>query len=211
MACGILLAPGRSRGRQRFSIAHELGHYHIPTHRRKPTSWCGNDDMIALPGFGKGDEWEANDFATELLMPRRLFAEDARARDASFESILELASPARYDVSVTAAALRFVELTRETCALICTENRTIKWVSKSEAFGHRIPWCNDELPPGSLAQCIVNGEEPNPIPEPVDPYVWLETEQRVLPGLLESTLSIASQDQVLSLIWVVPGQSDHES
>jgi hypothetical protein len=27
---GILLAPGQNPGRKRFSIAHELGHYHIP-------------------------------------------------------------------------------------------------------------------------------------------------------------------------------------
>src|SRR4051794_25185886 len=30
---GIMLARGQSPGRRRFSIAHELGHFHLPNHR----------------------------------------------------------------------------------------------------------------------------------------------------------------------------------
>lgn len=206
LPCGIILAPGQSRGRERFSTAHELGHYYIPTHRDRPTGWCGEDDMVALPHSGRQYEWEANDFAAELLMPRSLFRGDARGRDPAFQDIFELASPAMYDVSVTAAAIRYVEVTSETCALVCARAGTIEWVSKSEPFLYRIPWRADALPAGSLARHVLNGDEPNALPEALDPYVWLEVEQWRVPELFESTLAIPSQDKVLSLIWVIEGE-----
>lgn len=210
LPCGIILAPGQSRGRERFSVAHELGHYYIPTHRARPTGWCGEEDMVALPDSGRQYEWEANDFAAELLMPRTLFLADARERDPTFEKICELASPAMYDVSVTAAAIRYVEVTREACALVCARAGTIEWVSKSESFRYRIPWRADALPAGSLARHVLNGGKPNGLPETLDPYAWLEVEQPGDPELFESTLAIPSQDQVLSLIWVVEEEPDDQ-
>jgi len=210
LPCGIILAPGQSRGRERFSVAHEMGHYYIPTHRDRPATWCGEDDMVALADSGKGYEWEANDFAAELLMPRRWFMTDAEGRDPAFHDVLELASPAMYDVSVTAAAIRFVGVTGEACALVCARSGAIEWVARSEAFRYRIPWCGYPVPPGSLARGVVNGEEPNELPEALDPYVWLEVEQQATPELFESTLSIPSQGQVLSLIWVVADDADDE-
>lgn len=210
LPCGIILAPGQGRGRERFSVAHELGHHFIPTHQCRPTGWCGEDDMVAMSDSGKEYEWEANDFAAELLMPRRLFAQDVRDRDPGFHAIFELASPAMYDVSATAAAIRFVEVTKEACALVCARDGTIQWVAKSAGFGYRIPWRGDRLPAGSIAHHVVTGDEPNERPEALDPYVWLEVEQRGTPEMFESTLSIPAQRQVLSLIWVVADETDDE-
>jgi hypothetical protein len=208
LPCGIILAPGQNRGRERFSIAHELGHYYIPSHRNRPTGWCGEDDMVALADSGKQYEWEANDFAAELLMPRRLFMTDAGARDPAFRSIGELAS--LYDVSATAAAIRYVEVTSEACALVCARAGVIEWVTKSDPFRFRIPWRADALPTDSLARHVSNGDEPNGRPERLDPYVWLEAEQRSNPELFESTWAIPSQDRVLSLVWVVPEEANDE-
>lgn len=210
LPCGIILAPGQSRGRERFSVAHELGHYYIPTHRDRPTGWCGGDDLVALPRSGRQYEWEANDFAAELLMPRSLFLADARERDPAFEDICELTSPAMYDVSVTAAAIRYVEVTSEACALVCARAGTIEWVSKSESFRYRVPWRDDALPVSSLAWHMLNGGESNALPEALDPYAWLEVEQWGVPELFESTLAIPSQDQVLSFIWVIDEEQHDE-
>lgn len=201
---GILLAPGQSRGRQRFSIAHELGHYHIPTHRGRETGWCGEDDMAARAETARTIEWEANDFAAEMLMPRTLFARDTKRRDPTFEQVGQLADPDMYDVSRTAAALRFVEVTRQRCALVCAKDGVIEWVAKSDDFPYRIHWIGDPVPPGSVASFTFDGDGPVATAEELDPYIWLEIEQRRPVELFESTLAVPTQDQVLSLVWVVP-------
>lgn len=208
LPCGIILAPGQSRGRERFSVAHELGHYFIPTHRDRPTGFCGEADMVARAATGKHYEWEANEFAAELLMPRRLFAADSRGRDPALGNIMALAEPAMYDVSVTAAAIRFVEVTSESCALVCARSGVIEWVIKSDAFRYRIPWRQDALPAESHAR-FVQMEGHNALtPEVVAPYTWLEGDQQEELELFESAMAIPSQDQVLSLLWVVEGGSD---
>jgi hypothetical protein len=207
---GIILAPGQSPGRRRFSIAHELGHYYIPTHRSRPPGWCGEEDMAALADSGRRYEWEANDFAAELLMPKARFKSDAHSLEPTFDSIFTLADSSMYDVSGTAAALRYVELADEACAVVCARDNTIEWVAKSSSFRYRIPWRNDSLPVGSLARDVANGEASSASAQTIDPYVWLEVEQRSAPELLESTLAIPSQRQVLSLIWVVDEEDDDE-
>lgn len=204
---GIILAPGQNRGRQRFSVAHELGHFHIPTHKNLHTAWCGEDDMTAGAHGGNRYEWEANDFAAELLMPRHLFSRDSKGRDPVFREIVELAHPDMYDVSVTAAALRYTEVTRGACALVCARDEIIEWVAKSQNFVYRIPWRDDPLPQGSGAKAVFNGEAAMDGAEHVDPYTWLELEQRRPVELFESTLAIPRQSQVLSLVWVIPDES----
>jgi Zn-dependent peptidase ImmA (M78 family) len=72
---GILLAAGRRPERSRFSIAHELGHFLIPSHRPEP----GGPFECSLGDLQQSDthshdrrrriEAEANRFAAHLLMP----------------------------------------------------------------------------------------------------------------------------------------------
>lgn len=79
----------------------------------------------------------------------------------------------------------------------------IEWVAKSKDFFYRIPWRGDPVPAESHAKAVFNGEEANEEAEPLDPYAWLEIEQRRPVELFESTLTIPRQSQVLSLVWVV--------
>ena len=203
LPAGIILAPGQTRGRRRFSVAHELGHYHIPTHKDRAPGWCGDADITAGSYGKKVHEREANDFAAELLMPRHLFSRDARGRDPNFREIGELAESDMYDVSLTAAVLRYVEVTRSACSLVCARDGLIEWVAKSSNFVYRIPWRGDAVPAESHAKAVFNGEEANEEAEPLDPYTWLEIEQRQPVEVFESTLAISRHSQVLSLVWVV--------
>lgn len=200
---GIMLAPGQSRGRRRFSIAHELGHLYIPTHDARLEAWCGDDDMTASEHHGECLEWEANDFAAELLMPGHLFRRDASKHVPCFSAVSALADPSWYDVSITAAALRYVELTREPCALISSRHCEIEWIARSESFVYRIPWRGDALPSTSIAAWGSN--EGVPQPQALDPYTWLELRQNNPVEVFESTHVVPAQDIVLSLVWVVEG------
>lgn len=72
------LAPGQPRVRQRFSMAHELGH-HVLGHALEPTPVA---------------EAEANTFAGALLVPREWLARDLKG-----ERMTAAALAQRYDVS----------------------------------------------------------------------------------------------------------------
>src|SRR5439155_7062210 len=129
----IALQPGQDGGRLRFSIAHEMGHYHIPRHKHVQ-GYCADRDMRARSTDAKREEWEANDFATELLMPRKLFAEDARKLDVSVVSALKLGATDFYHVSVMAAAWRIVQVTRDAAAMVVSSDGRVEWMFRSDAF-----------------------------------------------------------------------------
>lgn len=82
--------------RDRFTIAHELGHYIL--HKPHEESWAarsGDSDRL---------EWEANWFAAGFLMPEGLFK---KAMDKT-TSIPALAS--QFGVSLAAAGFRYDQL-----------------------------------------------------------------------------------------------------
>lgn len=119
----------------RFTLAHELGHYFIPAHRMglingmlKPhgsISYLTNQRAWQI-------EREADAFASSLLMPTKSFKEYIKGKQFSFELIEKLA--AKYSVSKSAAALRFVSI-GNTPILVCyAVDGKIRWVSHSDDF-----------------------------------------------------------------------------
>ena len=206
---GIVIAPGQDPGRRRFSLAHELAHYHMPTHKNVGAAlYCADADLRVRGTDARRLEWEANDFATELLMPRRLFATDVGTRDASFRTVASLAGPDMYDVSLTAAAWRLTETTREPCALVVSTAGQVEWIVCSDAWRYPLAERRRPLPAGSMAEAVSRGEAPSAAPETIDPVIWLtgaDGRSRAAPGieLLESTHAVPRMQQVLSLLWVV--------
>lgn len=95
-----------ARVRQRFSIAHELGHYLLGHHEA-----TGHDGGLHIdvsegtpPGYNYRAERSANEFAADLLMPRRLVA-------AEFERTPSPARLARkFEVSEIAMGYRLLNL-----------------------------------------------------------------------------------------------------
>lgn len=205
---GIMIAGGQEPGRRRFSLAHELGHYHIPSHKDVGIALhCADADLRARSSDARVREWEANDFAVELLMPRRLFAEDVRNRDATFRTVAALAGADMYDVSLTAAAWRLVETTRDACALVVSVDGNVEWVVRSEAWRYPLAERRRPVPDGSAAAAVVRGETPSAAAEPLDPGIWLASSDGrwTAPAgveLLESTHAVPRLRQVLSLLWI---------
>lgn len=93
--------------RRRFSMAHELGHFLLGHHERS-SDYEHRFHIDVSEGTPPGFDWRAeraaNDFAADLLMPRRLIAaEFQRSEDPT-----KLA--ARFDVSGIAMGYRLVNL-----------------------------------------------------------------------------------------------------
>ena len=87
--------------RQRFTIAHELGHFYM--HKEKNILF--EDTTFFRDSGNSSIEFAANEFAANLLMP------ETRVRDAINSGIKELAELAlRFDVSIAAIKYRVVSL-----------------------------------------------------------------------------------------------------
>lgn len=93
----IVLAEGRKPERRRFSIAHELGHFLIPTHK----GHSGDGFSCSLGDLRVGDtrehdrrqrvEAEANRFAAHLLMPPARIRSALTLRQPDLREIVRLA------------------------------------------------------------------------------------------------------------------------
>jgi Zn-dependent peptidase ImmA (M78 family) len=87
--------------RRRYTIAHELGHYFL--HRHQENSF---EDHVFFRGGGHTtQEWEANAFASEILMPVEEFKRFMRE---GINDVDELAK--KFGVSTLALRIRAKEL-----------------------------------------------------------------------------------------------------
>jgi len=126
---GIMYRGGQSRGRTRFTVAHEFGHYLL--HRKKYPAGIHSDEA-GVDGRTKLEiEREANDFASTLLMPFDDFRKQISAKEKpDFEALSRSAD--RYDVSLAAAVLRWLRYTERRALIVVSVDGFIKWSWSSQ-------------------------------------------------------------------------------
>lgn len=113
--------------RQRFSIGHELGHWHF--HRHK-VLMCQAADIDGHGSKAKQAEQVADRFAADLLMPRYLFQPAMRQHPKlTFKTIRSLAE--QFGSSLTATAIRCVESKNASAILVCHDANGRKWFRRS--------------------------------------------------------------------------------
>lgn len=139
-----------SEGFQRFSVAHELGHYFLDGHIDHVLPKEGSHTSHA--GFVSADpfELEADYFAAGLLMPRIPFQRIIRRHDPGLSAIEVLARDCK--TSLTATAIRYAELTDDAVAVIISTGQTIDYCFLSEAIKSlpEITWLRKGTPvPGA--------------------------------------------------------------
>jgi len=102
----IITVDSRSpRGRQRFSAAHELGHW---MYDRGKASFSCEETQFAREWSELNPESRANRYASDLLLPVPLFAPRAKTfRAMDFDTVKSLAGT--FNTSLTATAIRLVE------------------------------------------------------------------------------------------------------
>lgn len=145
----------KSNGFQRFSIAHELGHYFLAGH---PEHVFSGDKLIheSRAGFGSGDqiELEADHFAAGLLMPSHLFKAEAGKYADGFTAIEKSAE--RCQTSLTASAIRYAELTDAAIAVVISTGTSVNYCFASCLMrgikGYKHPLKGSALPRDSLTR-----------------------------------------------------------
>lgn len=110
------------RHRQRFTLAHEIGHtlfLALESERRPDRVWI-EDFALNRPLKRKQDvEWLCNLAAVEVLMPYDQFRRETEGLEAGAGALVRLAS--LFDVSLSAASRRFVQLSRQKVTVVLWE------------------------------------------------------------------------------------------
>lgn len=124
-----------SKPKGRFTLAHELGHYFIPAHRlglmsgelkpHRSFSYLTNQSSWQM-------EREADAFASILLMPTVSVKNLIKGRPFDFHLIEDIAS--HFNVSKSAAALRFADIGNYPIMVVYAVDGKIRWVSHSDDF-----------------------------------------------------------------------------
>jgi hypothetical protein len=131
---GILYATHiQSEGFQRFSVAHELGHYFLDGHIDYVLP-KGSQVHTSHAGFVSGDpyELEADNFAAGLLMPDRPFKRALAKCEPGISTVESMANLCR--TSLTATAIRYAELTDDAVAVVVSTGLTIDYCRLSETM-----------------------------------------------------------------------------
>ncbi len=102
-----------SRGKQRFTTGHEIGHTLIPSFQRHPH--VIQDMVTGAFEAGQEEEYLCDIAAAELLLPERLFRPLAMDLGCHLNAVIELAHI--FQASREATARRLVEMNLWPCAL----------------------------------------------------------------------------------------------
>ncbi len=207
----ILFKVGAQEGRRRFTIAHELGHFLIPTHVGNQQCTAADLRESRCDNAHRRREAEANRFAAGLLMPKPWFCKDIeRLGSADISHIDTLKT--RYGTSFEATANRYCELSNEACAFVFSKDGVIRYIRPDNTFPRLTFNKGDKLPSHSAsARPRLGARREVSEWSEVDGSVWLETERgRRTPNILEQTMYQSGGFQV-SLLSIHKGELRDES
>lgn len=121
-----------SKGRINFTLAHELGHYLMHRHLNSDGIKCTTKDMYRWDSAYGQMEAEANVFASFLLMPLDDFRQQIAGEQISMGLMQHLSN--RYGVSVSAAILKWLDITDKRAMIVVGKEGFIDWA-----------WCSKPL------------------------------------------------------------------
>lgn len=197
----ILTKVGQPEGRHRFTVAHELGHFLIPSHEGNRQCTAADLREQRRDTAHRKQESEANRFAAGLLMYKPRFARDIdRLGDADVSHVMTLAK--HYGTSLEATANRYVDLSENSCAFVFSKDGVIRYARSKRGFprlavqkGDRLPDdCYSHQAPATHLRVPTDWAE-------FDGSVWLQTEfGKRAPTILEQSMRQRDGYQVTLLI-----------
>lgn len=196
---GVFYNPTSRPERQRFTIAHELGHFVL--HRATQSAFnCDKESIYAGTDGLKQIEREADDFASNLLMPGNLLRERIEGKHIDFRLMGSLAK--EFGVSLESMCIRFVKYTEQRAVLVYWDHGFMKyqWRSKSAVrTGVKLRSHSDpqEPPIGTLAADDSISQEWDGIEMPANRWCANEPEQITLRELKHTWVG---KNRVLSLL-----------
>jgi len=124
----------RELSRKRFTAAHEIGHYLL--HKDSDSMSCGSKDIANWTNVEVNPEHEADEFASELLLPSAEMRSHIGTQWPSLQLVSDLAG--EFDASLTATIRKYCEVATQSCAGVWVEGSRVCWFSPSGSFPHWI-------------------------------------------------------------------------
>ena len=192
-------------GFQRFSIAHEIGHYVLDGHVDHIfPSGAGLHESKA--GFASDDpfELEADHFAAGLLMPGPLFSRELRRLGDGLEAVVAMADKCR--TSLTATAIRYAETVSVPVAVVVSADEMVDYcfMSKDLQDFDNLDWLRKGQPlPAGVETDVFNRDPDNVLlarrsEADVDLRDWFSG-PRSLPGT-EETIGLGRYGKTLTVL-----------
>lgn len=177
---------------QRFSIAHEFGHYFLPEHPENIFDSNGWHISSANTNSKNSYEKEADYFSTCLLMPKKLFEDEIYKFNDGLEAIKGLASI--FNTSLTTTAIRYIELTETPAMLVISSKGIIEAVFDTKElrkFGARRYTKNSIFPNKNIMSTEALKKE-------IFLHEWVDTNQNI--KAIEETIALGAYDKILTIV-----------
>lgn len=193
--------------RRRFTIAHELGHYLM----HKNNSIQHLDNISSLSWFNNRSnpgiflqEFEANTFASELLLPTKTFQEAINSKPFSPELVRNISD--EFNVSRSSVIHRFTDTGKHPICVFYTQNNKVHYWRKSERFNYRIKDITRLRPPGDsvAAEYFIDGTIYSVDDSKQEIYkgTWLDVEEPYYQDpFYEFCLVYSDAKLAISVIW----------
>jgi hypothetical protein len=196
---GIIFVKRSTRefSRKRFTIAHEIGHYILHSEQEKLS--CGSSDIEDLGGDQPDMERQADEFASELMLP----SPEVRQRiGKEWPSIHVVTSISEFfDVSLTASARKYCDVASQSCAAVWIQEGKIRWFHPSPSFKYWVR-VGDEIGYDSLAAQVVRGKTVSDEMEEVPAEDWISSSWlKEGSQIKEQSIAMPYYKGCLSILW----------
>jgi len=162
---------------------------------------CGYEEL-----YGNNDkykrEWEANRFASELLMPEEMYLNAVKRKTLDGRMLAETAE--YFNVSISSAAIRYSEIgPRETAVVMCKDG-IVQWSRINKDFKYKFLRKGEKVRGGSYASDYFLGNEIPVCGEdiPADAWFWecynIDMKERIM----EYLIPFPRYNSLLVLLWM---------
>jgi hypothetical protein len=191
----ITVSSNSPRPRQRFSAAHELGHW---MNDRGKASFSCQDKEFVTEWSKHNPESRANLYASDLLLPVHLFRPAASAfTGINFDAVRELTGT--FNTSLTATAIRLVEYGPLPSMLVCYSDTGREWFVRGASIPREI-WPHEKADPSSYAFDLLKGSTEPELKGEVSAQAWCNHRIAEHYDIYEHSLR-TSYGEVLALLW----------
>ncbi len=183
--------------RQRFSVAHELGHWR---HHRDRCLICRAEQIGNARRPVTDPERIADDYASDLLLPR--FMLEPMMRTVPKPTIRAMRGVAdAFDASLTATLLKVVETDRWPMIVVCSSPKGRRWFRSSSSVPRR--WFpNEGLDEESCASALLRGGAEEAFSRRIGADAWFEVRGAGEFEILEQSYAVPN-GEVVTILQIV--------
>lgn len=156
--------------RRRFSIAHEIGHWH---HHRGRILFCGARDIENPAEDALNPEKQADQFASDLILPGFMVRPRMiKMKRPTLAAVREIADA--FDASDTATLLKIIDLDHFPILAVCHNKERRRWFRRAPMIpGWWFP--RQELDHESFAfEMLFGGADESAYPRKIGAEAWFE-------------------------------------